>query len=892
MSFQPGHPYFEIKYPRVDYRRRPAPVKEPQNVSQQVSQPPDTLAQAFSAATAAIVNPLASTAAAPGPSSRSSGFQCLEPSAFADGQTPGAKSRKRKAEVDPPHAAPKLKKKKIDSIPKERRPRAKKPRLPPKPAQAKPAKLSQKNPLQTLVPFDIWHCIIVNSPLSLVFKIKDVSKETRSLLTDKVAVWQDVRHRTYGPDHPGPPVGITEPQYADLLVGFGCQDKHCDDKRARKVYWAFQRRWCTSCMRKNTVQEDSCRIFLDKYPELTKYLNNGLFDGWGHYVRIGVPDESLAANRAEKRVFLRTDIARLTQQIRTIEAGISDANLDSSDARTELIAAMKATNEKVVEKIKSIEEWAKTYKESNAAESTSKKQKKMDFFAAKALSMNPPIDRETLERMECFHAAVAAASEPSERAWKFMEKKLQAQRAKLEASLAKAETIEKPNQEHYNAILERRKNGHTAEQVAVLALAGQVLNSLVEGPNSIQVADEDFIRIALTRVYDLHEDTKGEEGHALLMDDAKMIVKIKMEPIIKGWEDGMRKKAALSLRCPGCKKGSKSTHTFEKLIQHIFSKHSTRIGDYDYFRFGEESPVKLQQQSTFDFLWCSIEWPRNLPILAADENAGVPWDLHASVEEHYSPPIFRPIESDLGMGAFDNRMVSDCCGSELPKVVNDIRLVLDRFNSIDIPDRFKTQIALEFATQRHTHFYGSLSPTRVLKDLQLMLLRKGFKGVFENLRCHVCCDEARKDLRNGYFSRSRKSLAQLSAHFTSEHSRHDWTRDMLELPTPQELLKELQQPSNHEAYAQFDGLFPSTVFATLDKDLEYVAAEGTTAGLYFEMAEDLEDSEYHDDDSEGSESAGVDEGEDMNMQDATDAADEPNDTEEHEEEPGASSQEL
>ncbi|KAL8781344.1 MAG: hypothetical protein Q9194_000435 [Teloschistes cf. exilis] len=890
MNSQPGHRYFSIKssFPKVDYRKRPAPVKEAQNVSQQVNHPTDTLAQAFSAAEAAIINPHTSVAAAPEPSSQSSNFQCLGPSAFADGKTPTAKSRKRKADDAPSHATRKPKKRTINRISTERRLKAKRPGRPAKPAQVRLARLSQKHPHEEHIPYDIWCCIIANSPLALVFKIKDVSNTIRSLLAGNVAPWKDARYKTYGSDHPDPPVGITEAQYADLLVGFGCQDKHCHDKKARKVYWAFQRRWCTSCMRKNTVQEDSCGVFLDKYPELTKYLNTGLFDGWGHYVRIGVPDENPAPNRTEvsKRVFLRTDIARLAQQIETIEADTSNANLNSSDARTELIAAMKATNEKVVEKIRPIEEWAKTYKKSNAAESTSKKQKKMDFFAAKALSMNPPIDRETLERMECFHAAVAAASEPTERAWKSVEKKLRAQRTKTQASLAMGEAIENPIQEDYKEVLQRRRNTDTPEQVAVLALADQVLKLLVEGPDSIRVADEDFMRIALTRIYEMHEDNKGDEGHALLMDDARTIVKLKIEPMIKCWKDCNRKKAALNLRCPGCKKGSKLTHTFEKLIQHIFSKHSIRIGDYDYFRFGEESPVKLQQQSTFDFLWCYIKWPRNLPILAADENAGGPWDLHATVEEHYSPPVSRPIESDLGVGAFDNRIVSDCCGSKLPKVVNDIHLVLDRFNSIDIPDRFKTQIALEFANQRHMRLYGSLSSTRVLKDLQLMLLRNGFKGVFENFRCNVCCEEARIDLRNGYFSRSRKSLGQLSAHFIAEHSRHDWTRDMLDLPTPQELLKELQQPSNHEAYAHFNGLFPSVPTETLDPNLRdvYVAAESTTEAMYFDLSEDLEDSDYHDD-SEGFESAGEDE--DMNMQEATDAADDPDDVEEHEE-PGTS----
>lgn len=57
----------------------------------------------------------------------------------------------------------------------------------------------------------------------------------------------------YGPDHPPPPPGLTEQQYADLLVGTGCQNRGCNDKKARKTYWAFQRRWCDSCLKKNVI---------------------------------------------------------------------------------------------------------------------------------------------------------------------------------------------------------------------------------------------------------------------------------------------------------------------------------------------------------------------------------------------------------------------------------------------------------------------------------------------------------------------------------------------------------------------------------------------------------------------------------------------------------------
>lgn len=610
------------------------------------------------------------------------------------------------------------------------------------------------------------------------------------------------------------------------------------------------------------LQEGACKVILDKYPEPTKYLDTAIFDGWGHYSGISVPDENkISTNRAlgYKRAFLRTEIARLTQQMEIIQGDISTETLDSSDAYKDLIAAMKGANEKSLKKLQPIEDWAETYRRANDVESKSKKRRKFDFFADKALFMAPPIDRETLERMECFHAAVAAASGPSERAWKSVEKKLQAQLAKTAASLAMVEENNRPSQEEYRALVKRREDNNTSEQVAILALADEVLKSLVEGPDSIRVADEDFVRIVLKRTYELHQENKGEEGYALLMDDASMIFKRKIEPIIKGWQDGTKKRAALGLRCPGCKKGTKQTYTFDKLIHHIFWKHSGRIGDYDCFRFGKESSDEFRTRS--EFLWCYIKWPRNLPILSAGQNAGGAWDIHAAVEEHYSPPSSRSVEPDPSVGAFDNRLATNCVGSKSPNLVNDIQFILDRFESIDLPDRFKTQIALEFACQRFETQDKHEPPLSLLKDLRLMLLRKGFKGVFERFRCRVCCDETREDGRNGYFARSLKSLDQLSDHFRSEHSKHCWTREMLDLPTPQELLTELQQPSNHEACTLFDCFFPSIPSATLDPNVQHVAAADTIESMDSEMFDDSEEesesAEEHEDMEESEDSYAI-----------------------------------
>lgn len=105
---------------------------------------------------------------------------------------------------------------------------------------------------------DIWCHILENSPLSQLFRMRDVF---RHYLLTWPTIWKTARRNTYGQDHPDPPPGISERQYADLLVGFGCQAKGCNDTRTRKVYWAFQRRWCVACMKKNVAMVSLYSLF-------------------------------------------------------------------------------------------------------------------------------------------------------------------------------------------------------------------------------------------------------------------------------------------------------------------------------------------------------------------------------------------------------------------------------------------------------------------------------------------------------------------------------------------------------------------------------------------------------------------------------------------------------
>lgn len=468
---------------------------------------------------------------------------------------------------------------------------------------------------------------------------------------------------------------------------------------------------------------------------------------------------------------------------------------------------MKEHKDRVVEKLQFVENWAETHRKAVRELAADKKQSISDFFAAKALLMDPPLEMETLKRMDCFHAAVASASEPSERAWKCLEPKLQAQRGKAEALLVELE--ERKQSRNYGAPAGSRWDYNRADQDVVLGLADEVLETLVRGPESLRVADGDFVRIALTRVFNSYQEYYGGEGYALSLDDAKLVYRDKIQPIIDSLKGGNRRKTAMELRCPGCKKGTKGRWLFECLMVHIKMIHSHRVGDFDDFRADRSGFL-----CRWDFPWSFIKWPTNLPILAAGQDATGQWDLHAHDDEHFSPPFSEIPGLGAGggacLGAFYNRVVKDCYGPSCAKFVDNVIFAASKFDELGstLSDQYKTQIVLEFALQKLQLVNGTEPDTKILKDLRLELLRKGLKGVFEGFRCKQCCDDAAKDGRKGYFARSIKSLGQLSDHFEAEHS-GDWTRDMLDLPTAQHLLTQLQLPSNRQSYRLFKFLFPA-----------------------------------------------------------------------------------
>ena len=134
------------------------------------------------------------------------------------------------------------------------RPKGRKPRAPRKPKTPKGRTRFQKNhPVKAAVHFDVWENILSFCPPDFLLKARTISSTFRSMLKDDSAIWKISRVSHFGSDMPEPPVGLSEPQYTDLLTGTGCQTRGCESQKVRKTYWALQKRLCVECFNKSFV---------------------------------------------------------------------------------------------------------------------------------------------------------------------------------------------------------------------------------------------------------------------------------------------------------------------------------------------------------------------------------------------------------------------------------------------------------------------------------------------------------------------------------------------------------------------------------------------------------------------------------------------------------------
>lgn len=473
----------------------------------------------------------------------------------------------------------------------------------------------------------------------------------------------------------------------------------------------------------------------------------------------------------------------------------------------------KAENNRLLmESIEAMEAYVEHERRRKALEVQAIKAQRIEFFKERAAKMDPPLSIEALNLLPKYLLAIDIQKLPSERSWRELRPKLEADRAKAEERL-RLEAEEKKNHlplqglqasSEYSDKVLRRKDFKTPEQVFILELAEKVLAELGEMVANGTLAHVDFIPFVFRRVYDAYQQIPDEckpvdidgRPYRLLMDDARMIHKERIIHFITRWESS-KCKAAIQLKCPGCKrKEGCRRHSFEDLIYHILT-HTTRVGTLSYFRPQPHTPSSIA--------WCNLEWPINMPILATHRVVSGEWDPNDG-----SDPIQAPnVPPNIVRNAFEGRCV--VIGNEPPRCdfVKNLVHAASLLQGTTLAGKFMTQIAFKYAVDRHIGTGSeAFVPIKVLHDLPVALLRANVRGLFERFRCHKCVDMDGRDRCGKRFATNAHSLGELTTHYLEAHEHSSWTRNMFYFPPAEELWEELIKPGMEQAYKVFDSLFP------------------------------------------------------------------------------------
>lgn len=473
----------------------------------------------------------------------------------------------------------------------------------------------------------------------------------------------------------------------------------------------------------------------------------------------------------------------------------------------------KAENNRLLmESIQAMEAYVEHERRRKALEVQAIKAQRIEFFKERAAKLNPPLSIEALNLLPKYLLAIEIQKLPSERSWRELRPKLEADRAKAEERL-RIEAEEKKNHlprqglqasNEYSEKVLRRKDFKTPEQLFILELAEKVIAELGEMVASGTLAHVDFIPFVFRRVYDAYQQVPAEckpvdidgKPYRLLMDDARMIHKEKIIHFITRW-DSSKCKAAIQLKCPGCKRREGCRrHSFEDLIYHILS-HTTRVGSLSYFRPQPHTPSSIA--------WCDLEWPINLPILATHRVVSGEWDPNDG-----SDPIQAPnVPPNIVRNAFEGRCV--VTGNEPPRCdfVKNLVHAANLLQGTNLPGKFMTQVAFKYAVDRHIGTGSeAFVPIKVLHDLPVALLRANVRGIFERFRCHKCVNMDGRDRCGKRFATNAHSLGELTTHYLEAHEHSSWTRNMFYFPPAEDLWEELMKPGMEQAYKVFDSLFP------------------------------------------------------------------------------------
>jgi hypothetical protein len=277
------------------------------------------------------------------------------------------------------------------------------------------------------------------------------------------------------------------------------------------------------------------------------------------------------------------------------------------------------------------------------------------------------------------------------------------------------------------------------------------------------------------------------EDYKLTLDDARAVVDQIIEPEVKGWNNPRRTIVALhSFKCAGCpRKDCNTRYSFLKGFEHIYATHAKYVGeDTKFYMFAKPLP-RYPAPETFP--WVTVPWPRNLPLVASHHTV--------SRQDKWIPDAdvpYVPAKKHSTVSAFANRQAYDEQSIQASDFEGNIVFAASKLSSTDLGTDCQTRIALQYALDRYATVNGMQKPS--LKDFTA-----SFKKIREvnvqfdfRYRC-ASCSRQTSIPRTTKFIKAPVHFVELEAHFEKKHENRDWTTDMMDLPSGEQLLDHMME---------------------------------------------------------------------------------------------------
>lgn len=677
--------------------------------------------------------------------------------------------------------------------------------------------LTCRKPVSAFVPIDAWAQIFRRSDLKFLLQAQLVCKDFRDILSAQ-SMWRDARLYNYGAAIPGCPTGLNEKQYANLLVGRGCQVKPCTQKLTKKVYWAFMLRMCESCFKDSTQRQDDDCEEAAIYGELLSQLE--------HEIKGTLPArlcELLPASNV-------LGIGGVYTQTRPLDRD-NQMWRYPDDARhycTRIVdyEALKHNfRQNVMNEPSQFLRWAKhTWSETRSRvlmareldigcrdlldRSRNLREEKQDFFLDQAEMLVPPMTRPVLEKMAAYHRALDTPNAASQRAWdtlaaKINKPELRAQASTLvqwdqESSLyTEEEGVDDRLAVHRGQIRIIKPDfsnnaGKSSEQKVVLELAEEILEELWD-----TVHDEDLLLMLLRNVRQGYEDMNpkpeginndGERGeYRLMLDDARMVVEEVLKPSVTNKGIVRSKRVLSGLRCIACTRTDcHKTYNFTSLFMHIRQAHACYVdNNLHYWKLAVPKKSCVRHYENL-VAWYQLPWPKSMPALPYHQRAvaGAVWD--PDVEDGYVQH-----ESEEAVHFFEQLQAVRDPRSEKYEMSDDLVEAV----KILLPTRLGpdciVRVALEYASRRQADLVQENAVGLKLSISQLENWELSLKAVTLKFQLKFKCGLCLKDPKSGSRGKQKREtlysqpLQSLIPHWHRKHRLEDdiWEPELIVLPS-------------------------------------------------------------------------------------------------------------